>query len=364
MDRRDKQQRFTPNFGKLNGVEIILDYGSTRVEAKRLRDCSGILDMSSRGRICLLGADRHRFLNGQVTNDVARLAEGDGCYTLITNRKGIIQGDAAIYRLPEEILLDLEPGTAEPVAARFLKFIVADDVEVVDASSHFGMLSIQGPLSHTLLKALVVDIALELQKNHDIVRKTIPGIGECYFAKHPRTGSDGYDVFVPREFLEKLQMRFLDQALPLGGGLCGWSSLETLRIEAGIPRHPIDTSPAILAPELGREEQSISYSKGCYIGQEVINRIRSVGRINRRLVGIALDSGGGNLSGATGALLNAEEKSVGFLTSEAYSDAVERTIGLAFVQRRFWEPGTTLHLKTKSGSARYEAAVSKLPFAV
>lgn len=363
MACQDKQQSFAPNFGKLNGVKVILDYGSTPAEAKRLRDCVGILELSSRGRLCLLGEDRHRFLNGQVTNDVARLAEGAGCYTLITNRKGIIQGDAAIYRLPEEILLDLETGAAKPLTARFQKFMVADDVEIVDASPHFGMLSIQGPLSFNLLKALDVGIAQELQKIHDIVRKTIPDIGECYFAKHPRTGSDGCDVFVPREFLENLQTRLLDQSLPLGGGLCGWSSLETLRIEAGIPRHPIDTSPAILAPELGREEQAISYSKGCYIGQEVINRIRSIGRVNRRLVGIVLDSGGGNLSGAIGALFGAEQKAVGFLTSAAYSDAGGQTIGLAFVKRGFWEPGTSLHLKTESGSA-CEATVSNLPFAV
>ena len=363
MDRQDKLQSFAPNFGKLNGVEIILDYGSPRPETKRLRDCVGVLDLSSRGRVCLLGEDRHRFLNGQVTNDVARLAEGDGCYTLITNRKGIVQGDAAIYRLPEEILLDLEPGTAKSLAMRFQKFIVADDVEVVDAAPHFGMLSIQGSLANPLLKSLDVAIALELKKIRRIVRKTIHGVGECYFAKHPRAGSDGYDVFVPREFLENLQTRLLDLALPLGGGLCGWNSLETLRIEAGIPRHPIDTSPAILAPELGREEQAIHYSKGCYIGQEVINRIRSVGRINRRLVGIVLDSGAGNLSGINGALLNAEQKAVGFLTSAAYSDAVERTIGLAFVQRGYWESGTSLHLKTESELSRYEATVSNLPFA-
>ena len=363
MTHWDKQQGTAPNFGKLNGAEILLDYGSTRAEAKCLRDCVGVLNLSSRGRICLLGKDRHRFLNGQVTNDVARLAEGAGCYTLITNRKGIIQGDAAIYRLPEEILLDLEPGTAKPLTARFQKFMVADDVEIVDAAPHFGLISIQGPLSNNLLKALDVAVAPQRQNLHDVVRKAIPDIGECYFAKHPRTGSDGYDVFVPREFLEKLQMRLLDQALPLGGGLCGWRSLETLRIEAGIPRHPIDTSPAILAPELGREEQAISYSKGCYIGQEIINRIRSVGRINRRLVGIVLDAGADNLSGATGSLLNAEQKAVGFLTSAVYSDAVKQTIGLAFAKRAYWEPGTSLHLKTESGISRYKATVSNLPFA-
>ena len=364
MPRRDKQQDNAPNFGKLNGVEIILDYGSPRAEAKHLRDCVGVLNLSSRGRLCLLGEDRHRFLNGQVTNDVARLAEGAGCYTLITNRKGILQGDASVYRLPEEILLDLEPGTAEPLTARFQKFMVADDVEIVDAAPHFGMLSIQGPLSNNLLKSLDVDTAREPQNLRDVLRKTIPAVGECYFAKHPRTGSDGYDVFVPREFLEKLQARLLDSALPIGGGLCGWRSLETLRIEAGIPRHPIDTTPAILAPELGREEQTISYSKGCYIGQEVINRIRSIGKINRRLVGVVLDSVAGNLSSINGALLNTEQKAVGFLTSAAYSDAVNQTIGLAFVKRGFWEPGTSLHLKTESESSRYKATVSKLPFAV
>ena len=270
MPRRDKQQDNVPNFGKLNGVEIILDYGSTRAEAKRLRDCVGVLDLSSRGRICLLGEDRHRFLNGQVTNDIARLAEGTGCYTLITNRKGILQGDASIYRLPEEILLDLEPGTAKSLTARFQKFMVADDVDIADAAPHFwNALDSRTPCPISFLKSLDVDIASKLKNLHDVLHKTITAIGECYLAKHPRTGSDGYDVFVPRKSLEKLQTRLLDSALSLGGGLCGWSSMEILRIEAGIPRPPIDTSPAILAPELGREEQTISYS------QRLLHRPRS-----------------------------------------------------------------------------------------
>ncbi len=361
MPRQDQQQGDTPNIGKLNGAEIPLDYGAPRAEAECLRTRAGILNLSARGRICLLGGDRHRFLNGQTTNNIIELAEGTGCYTLMTNRKGIIQGDAAVYQLPEEILLDLEPSGAAPLAERLQQFIVADDVEIVDAAPHFGLLSIQGPVAGTLLEVLEIAGGQEPQKPHDIVSKTIPRFGEFYVAKHPRTGTAGYDIFIRRESLEELQKRLLDRARSLGGGLCGWDSLETLRIEAGIPRYPIDMTPSILAPELGREAQTISYAKGCYLGQEVINRIRSIGRLNRRLAGIVF--GAGDLSGAKGSLFDAQ-KAVGFLTSTTYSHTLKRSIGLAFIRRDRLEPGTALQIKLAPWGACHEATVSKLPFEV
>ncbi|MCS1407798.1 MAG: Aminomethyltransferase [Verrucomicrobia subdivision 3 bacterium] len=358
----EENQQATPNVGKLNGSELILDYGSPQMEWEHLRTRVGVLELSSRGRVCLLGEDRHRFLNGQVTNNVRDLADATGCYTLITNNKGIIWGDANVYRLPEELLLDLEPGFTKQFSDHLEKYIVADDVEIVDTSPHFGLISIQGPLADELLGTLEPDsLDQRPAKPYNIMQRTSEELGDYYIANHPRIRSKGYDIFVPHDSLPELQRRLLAQVLPLGGGLCGWSSLETLRIEMGIPRFPIDMTPSILAPELGLEERMISYSKGCYIGQEVINRIRSIGRVNRHLVGIIFDSESGDILGTSGTIQN-QQKSAGFVTSTAFSHALGRTIGLGFVKRGHSQSGTSLEFHPNEQDKSYEVAVSDLPF--
>ncbi len=126
---------------------FINDYGDWLGEYQALRENAGVLDLSSRSRLCLVGNDRARFLHGQVTNDIKKLRAGEGCYAAIVTAKGKMESDANIFNLAEEILLDFEPGLAGKVSARLEKFIVADDVQIMDAAPHYGLLSVQGPKS-------------------------------------------------------------------------------------------------------------------------------------------------------------------------------------------------------------------------
>src|SRR5271156_2647564 len=121
------------HFGELNGAEMVAHYGDTLAEYAALRENAGVLDLSFRSRICLTGADRVRFLHGQVTNDIKRLHVGEGCYSAITTAKGKMESDLNIYALADELLLDFEPGLTKKISARLEKFIVADDVQILDA---------------------------------------------------------------------------------------------------------------------------------------------------------------------------------------------------------------------------------------
>ena len=121
-------------FSELNGAEIVNDYGDWLAEHAALRESAGVIDLSFRSRICLTGADRVRFLHGQVTNDVKRLQAGEGCYAVITTAKGKMESDLNIFGLADELLLDFEPGLTGKISARLEKFIVADDVQIVDAA--------------------------------------------------------------------------------------------------------------------------------------------------------------------------------------------------------------------------------------
>src|SRR5258707_11522384 len=128
------------------------NYGDWLAEYKALRESAGILDLSFRSRICLVGNDRVRFLHGQVTNDVKKLRVGEGCYAAIVTAKGKMESDVNIFNLQDELLLDFEPGLTEKISQRLEKFIVADDVQIVDAAPHYGLLSVQGPKAEEIIQ--------------------------------------------------------------------------------------------------------------------------------------------------------------------------------------------------------------------
>src|SRR6266850_2862139 len=125
-------ESFGARFTTVNGAEVVADYGDSPAEHTALRQSAGVLDLSFRSRICLTGADRVRFLHGQVTNDVNRLAVGEGCYAALVTAKGRIQSDLNIYRLQDELLLDFEPGLTQTVSQRLEKYVISEDVQVVD----------------------------------------------------------------------------------------------------------------------------------------------------------------------------------------------------------------------------------------
>src|SRR5436190_7982020 len=127
------------------GIAVPRDFGDSAREYRALRETIGLADLTFRSRLCLLGEDRTRFLHGQVTNDVAKLKAGQGCYAALANAKGRLQSDLFIYQLENEILLDFEPGLASLVTGRLNQYIIADDVQVVDVSSQYGELTLQGP---------------------------------------------------------------------------------------------------------------------------------------------------------------------------------------------------------------------------
>ncbi len=316
--------------------------GATVEELERLQRGSAWLDLSSRSRLCLLGRDRVRFLNGQVTCDLGVLEPGQGRYTLVTDSRGRVEGDATVYLLEEELLLDCEPGCAGALRQRFERFLVADDVEIADAGPLVGLISVQGPDSVRALEAL--GLGGELPGPGRMAARDHPLWGEVHLARRPRFTPLGYDLYHPPQAAPGLR-RALEEA---GVEPCGTDSLEVLRLEAGVPRFPVDMAPGILAPELGPEEGVVGYSKGCYIGQEVLNRIRAVGRLNRRLVRVEIGEGEAG-RGRTDLL--AGGRKAGFLSSHAEDPRSGRRLGLAMVRREHAREGVRLRCSGEGASA-------------
>ncbi len=329
-------------FGQVAGAEAVLDYGEVASEYEALRARAALLDFSFRGRLCVLGPDRIKFLNGQVTNDVARLAVGGGCYAALVNAKGKFESDLFIYRLAEELLLDFEPGLSTAIAARLEKFVVAEDVQVVDVAPHYGLLSVQGPESRAAMARLMPDTVLPA--NDYGWTSVVRDAGELYVTRNPRLGTEGYDVFVPTAALEE----WAEQAAAADITLAGWSAFEMARIEAGIPRFGADMDGSNLPPETGIQERAISYAKGCYIGQEIIARIRTYGQVAKSLRRLRLEGAGVPDRGTK--LFSATGVEAGYVTSAVRLPGGE-VAALGYVRRAAGAAEAPLHLGSKDGAA-------------
>jgi folate-binding protein YgfZ len=345
-------------FGELGGAEVVADYGDVAAESHALHQHAGVIDLSFRGRLCLLGADRVRFLHGQVTNDIKRLRPGEGCYAALVTAKGRMESDLNVLILADELLLDFEPGLSTRVATRLEKYIVADDVQVVDAASQYGLLTVQGPNAADVVLALdwfekLPATAFGSLKFADLT------LGEIYLVNQARLDGNtlgvkgpssapsagkadrGFDLYIPVSSLGAVADRLIAAAKARGGRVCGWSAFETARIEAGIPRFGADMDDSNIPLECGIEARAVSYNKGCYIGQEVINRIHSIGHVNRSLRRLRLADDLSELP-RHGDKLFQDGKEVGYITSAIKSPASMANVALGYVRREVDQPGAEL----------------------
>jgi folate-binding protein YgfZ len=355
---REFHQNLGAQFTTVNEAEVVADFGDALVEYEALRETAGVLDLSFRGRLCLTGSDRVRFLHGQVTNDVKRLHPGEGFYAALVTAKGKMESDLNIHCLQEELLLDFEPGLTSAISSRLEKYTVADDVQVVDVAPHYGLLTVQGPKAEAVVKksGLSDDLPTKAFQSVKISDETL---GEIYNVNQTRLGSSGFDLFVPTAALGAVMDKLIVAATEIRGLACGWTAFEMARIEAGIPRFGVDMDESNIPLECGIEERAVSYSKGCYIGQEVINRIHTIGHVNRELRGLRLADDLKSLP-VKGDKLFKDNKEVGHVTSALASPALKANIALGYVRCEAGAMGTELKLKTAFGESGVK--IVELPF--
>ncbi len=338
-------------FGNVQGREVVRGYGDLRDEhaAARLNAC--LFDFSFREMLRLTGEDRLSFLHGMVTNDVKRLAEGDAEYAAMVTAKGALVADMRILRRSDDLLLDLEPGSAQAVHQFLHKYLVSEEVEIFDASSELALLRILGPEVHRIAAA-AFGHETPLPGHDRFVRIDLNS-GPAWLIGVELGSIRGVDLLVPRDDLARAFEGTIHAGETLALRLGGFDAFEVLRVEAGIPRFPQDMDEQTLPLEVNLE-RAISYEKGCYVGQEVIARATFRGHVNRKLTGLVL----GPTEPPARAELRREGKRVGFITSAVRSPARVAAIGLGFVHRDSLEPGTALEV------ANYPpgAVVHALPF--
>lgn len=351
-------QQHAAQFGDLNGRQLVAHYGDWRQEHSALKQTAGVVDLGFRSRLCLLGSDRVKFLHGQVTQDIKALAVGQGAYAALITAKGKLQSDLFIYCLTDELLLDFEPGLADSVRERLEKYVIADDVQVVDVSEPYGHLSVQGPRAREVVEGLQLGTPLPLESNR-FSQTTHPVLGELYVMNRPRLGSSGFDLFVPGASLLTAAEELRRSVGIIGGRLAGWDACECARIEATIPRFGVDMDETNLPPEAGLDTCAISYAKGCYIGQEVMARLRTYGQVAKALRGLLLPAEAQVLP-KRGDKIYWGDKEIGYVTSSTASPTLKTNVALAYLRRERNQLGSEVLIQT--GQERVTARIASLPF--
>lgn len=317
--------------------------GASQAELVALHRGCGLLDRSDRGRLALSGAGAAEFLNGQVTNDVERLQVGEGCYAAFLTHKGKMQGDLRILRAERELLLDTERVALQSLFDTIRRFKIGYDVELHKRTLESGLLSLIGPRARAVATAAGAG-ALPPTIEHAHVEATIAGRPVRLIAT---SRPDGLDVLCEAQSVEEVHSALL----AAGAEQVGEAAAETVRVEQGVPRYGVDLDETVIPQEADLNERAVSFTKGCYVGQETVARLYYKGKPNRLLRGLRLDR-----QAAPGDQISVGERAVGRLGTVAISPTIG-PIALALVRREV-EPGERVSV----GEQQIGAEVVALPF--
>ncbi len=288
-----------------------------------MREAAACVDLTGRAKIEVTGEDRARLLHAMTTNDIQHLQPGQGCYAFFLNAQGRILADANVLCFEDHLLLDSEPELASKIYDHLDKFIIADDVTLEDLTPALATIAVEGPRSEQVLAEAGAPVPAEPCAHEQWGARTV--------ARLNYSGSPGFFVIAPAA-------EEADLIATLGAAEGDLEAFETVRLERGKPRYGPDISERYLAQETN-VMRALHFNKGCYLGQEIVERVRSRAQIHRRLASVAIE---GPVVPEAGTKLIAAEKPAAEITSAAYSPALGMVAALAYVRVEFEQPGTRL----------------------
>ncbi len=322
------------------------DFGNVRAEFHALLSGCGLYDLSLRAKVALTGSDRMRWLNGMVTNNIRDLAVGHGVYAFLLNPQGHILGDLYAYNRGDSLMIDTDQSQSEKLLATFDHYIIMDDVEITNHSDKLTAIGITGPKVREVLLAAGFEIPeVEPLQFVDVAWKDLA---------MTIVRSDNATVETYELWLAPGRETFLRDALTKAGATpVGTTAVELLRIAAGIPLYGQDVRERDL-PQETEQQRAVHFSKGCYIGQEIVERIRSRGNVHRKFTGFEVR---GPLP-AVGTKIQADGRDVGEITSAALLPLAngDRSVALGYIRREIATPGR----QVQAGSS--QLSVAALPF--
>ena len=293
-----------------------------------LRESAAWLDLSARGKIRVTGEDRARLLHAMTTQDVQALTPGQGCYAFFLNAQGRILGDVNIFCREDSFLLDTEPETRQKLYDHIDRYIIADDVTLEDVTGEMATVAIEGPQSAAVLERLGAPVP-----EADYATRSWSG---SIVARVSSTGAGGYSIFMlpikKAELIGALAAAGIAEGTP--------DEARMIRIEQGKPRYGEEITERYLVQETA-QLNAVSFSKGCYLGQEIVERVRSRAQIHRVLRRLAIDA---TEPPPAGTRLKSGDADSAEIASAVFSPALGKVAALAYVRTQFAEPGTEMRL--------------------
>jgi folate-binding protein YgfZ len=348
---RDKLAGMGARLGEYCGAETALSFGDSRAElAAMVRGC-GVYDLGWRAYIRIGGRDRVRWLNGMVSNNIRELPERHGNYNFLLNAQGRIQGDLYVYNRGDYFIAATEGAQLENLLKLLRKYIIMDQVEITDLGPELTAVGVQGPGAREVLSR--AGVAGSLPEPMELTETDWRG-QKLSITRMANERFETYEVWLPPTAAPALW----DSVVSSGATPVGMEALEMFRVATGIPRFGLDLRERDL-PQETAQMQALNFSKGCYIGQEIVERIRSRGNVHRTLAGFVIEGS----RPEPGSKIRVDGKDVGEITSVLELPALDSpprrgmTLALGYVRRENAQPGSEVQI------AEANAKVSALPFA-
>jgi folate-binding protein YgfZ len=325
------------NMGAWFGCALPNDFGDWQREYWFAHKSVALIDKNYRSHLSFTGPDRVRYLNAILTNNIKDLPTAHGNVSLLLNPQGRILAEIETYALPESLLCVSYAMIRERLIETLEKFIIMDDVTLTDDTQRFGTLALEGPAAAQIVGDLTgVDLYSQAELARQEARAgTIP----CTIVRRSPGKSAGAEFLVERAHLEALWHMLQKATKAAAGGPVGYAALGALRLEQGVPWFSYDFGEKQIPHEAALENSHISYTKGCYTGQEIVERVRSRGQVNRRRVGLRFT---GEAIPAPGDILTSDGKEAGHVTRAAFSPALASAIGMGYVRKENNAPGSEL----------------------
>jgi len=339
------------------------DFGDAAAEYRHARESIALIDKNYRAYLSFTGPDRVRYLNAILTNNIKDLSTGQGNVSLLLNPQGHILAEIETYAFAGTLFCVSYTMIRERLIEWLDKYIIMDDVTMTDETERYGTLALEGPKAAAAVR-FVAGIDLDQMSelagvDAEILRSVNPSgaqnarfapddtIGRsgvkdaipCRIVKRSPGGIAGAEFIVERHRLEELWQILADASQKHGGGPMGYSALSALRLSQGVPWFGYDFGEKQIPHEAGLQDSHISYTKGCYTGQEIVERVRSRGQVNRKRVQLVFS---GDVVPEAGTTLTADGKETGYVTRAARIWEPARIIGMGYVRREASAPGTAL----------------------
>jgi folate-binding protein YgfZ len=330
------------------GVQLPATYGEREAEWVRARERLALLDTNFHAVFELAGPDRARYLNAVSTGDVRNLAPATGTLGLLLNAQGHILAELETYALEDRFLLLSHASVRQRTFETLDKFIIMDDCTLTDVTGAYASCALEGPAALAVLaKAAGQSFDALPELGHAEAR--IAGAA-CRVLRRSHTGLGGVEILAPRADIGPIWTALAEA----GGSPCGWDAVNALRIEAGIRWFGADFDDTTIPQDAGLEHTHISFTKGCYTGQEIVERVRSRGKLNRWLCKLEFSG-----HAAPGTKMLVDGKEWGHATSCAYSPACKAFLGFGYLRREHNAEGTVL--QCDEGTARVVESPAKPP---